>query len=164
MPDAHYQTFRNNAVLHLWIPEHDPREQDPHYHIFHAAKRKLKELDVPCWRCDVHYADLGAVSEKNPLGAKQLEAHHDKVEFSLANAIDIDRFKADHPEFDITDEDSFLAYVESEGNLLQLCDVCHRSPTEGIHMVPYPLWTPYRIWKKGLPSLINPQAGSTPKE
>ena len=75
------------------MPSHDPRQTDPHYHLFAAAKRKMKQLDLPCWRCDVHYKDLvkqGApATEKNPLGAYQLEAHHSDLEFSLLNGVDI---------------------------------------------------------------------------
>lgn len=182
MTAAHYQIVTLNTRLREWIPEHDPREKDPHYNLFHAAKAKMKQLDIPCWRCGVHYADLvkkgDAATEKNPLGAYQLEAHHNDIEFSLLNAIDVegwwesstrddagfmveafsqvDKWLDRHPEFKTkTHDEIFLAYMESEGNLQQLCDVCHRSKEQGIHHIPYPDWRARAVWRTDLPDHIS---------
>lgn len=168
--------------LREWIPEHEPREHDPHYKLFHAAKTHMKKLDIPCWRCGVHYADLvkkgDAATKANPLGAYQLEAHHSDIEFSLLNAIDVaawwdksartdggfmvesfsqvDSWLERHPDFKTkTHDEIFLAYMESEGNLMQLCDVCHRSKEQGIHRIPYPDWRARAVWKAGLPDHIQ---------
>lgn len=177
---AHYQSLVLNETMRLWYPEHEPREDDPFYKLFHHAKAKMKKLDIPCWRCGVHYADLvkrgGAGTAKNPLASTQLEAHHQDIEFSLANAVDVERwwessqasinrntwfvkqytdldgFLSHHPELDPTRHDMvFRAFVESEGNLQQLCDVCHRSKHAGIHHIPYPEWRVLAVWKDSLP-------------
>jgi hypothetical protein len=187
MTAAHFQTVVLNTRLREWIPEHEPRESDPHYGLFHQAKKKMRELDIPCWRCGVHYADLVNKGEigtaKNPLGAYQLEAHHNDLEFSLLNAIDVagwwdsshrtdagfmvesfsqvDEWLDRHPEFkDKTHDEIFMAYMESEGNLQQLCDVCHRSKAEGIHHIPYPDWRARAVWRKDLPDHIQKEEGS----
>ena len=184
MTAAHYQKLVLNETLRLWYPEHEPRERDPYYKLFHRAKARMKQLDVPCWRCDVHYADLverGAPGTgQNPLAATQLEAHHQDIEFSLANGVDIERwwlssqsqanrdrwfvkeysdlagFLAKHPELDPNNHvEVFRSFVESEGNLQQLCDVCHRSKHQGVHHIPYPDWRALAVWKDSLPDYIS---------
>lgn len=182
MTDAHFQIVSLDVRLREWVPEHEPRESDPHYTLFRHAKKKMRDLDIPCWRCDVHYVDLvekgEAPTEANPLGAYQLEAHHSDAEFSLLNAIDIghwwdsstredagfmvesfsnvDGWLDRHPEFrDKPHDEIFLAYMESEGNLQQLCDVCHRSKEQGIHRIPYPDWRARKVWRSDLPAHIQ---------
>lgn len=145
---SHFQIVTINVRLREWVPEHEPRETDPHYALFRAAKRKMRELDLPCWRCGVHYVDLvkkgEAPTAKNLLGAYQLEAHHNELEFSLLNAVDaakwwdsshradagfmvesfsrVDGWLERHPEYQGKPHDEvFDAYMESEGNLMQLC-------------------------------------------
>lgn len=180
---SHTQTIAQHEVLRLWFPEHEPREQDPHYPIFHRAKRRLIALNVPCWRCGVHYADLNPIRGqagryKNPLGSHQLEAHHFDVEYSLQNGVnveqwwdaslsakrewwehtysDLDGFLAAHPEMDPSNhEDVFLAFMESEGNLMQLCDICHRSTHQGIHRINYPDWRPLAVWRRDTPAHVQ---------
>lgn len=180
---AHYQIVTLNTRLREWVPEHEPRSSDPHYALFNKAKRQMKKLDLPCWRCGVHYKDLNKkagdpATPANPLGAYQLEAHHSDIEFSLLNAIDVsswwesstredpgfmvesfsyvDGWLARHPEFkNRPHEEVFLAYMESEGNLQQLCDVCHRSKDQGIHHIPYPDWRVRAVWKTNLPDHIQ---------
>jgi len=178
---AHYQMVVLNTRLREWVPEHEPRATDPHYRLFAAAKKQMRKQDIPCWRCGVRYEDLGAKDEpataSNPLGAYQLEAHHADLEFSLLNAIDvakwwdsshredagfmvesfsnIDGWLGRHPELAAkSHEEVFLAYMESEGNLMQLCDVCHRSKGEGVHHIPYPDWRARAVWRSGLPAHI----------
>lgn len=180
---AHFQTLALNETLRLWFPAHEPRTTDPHYKLFNRAKRQMRKLDVPCWRCGVRYADLNPkpgmpATPANPLAACQLEAHHQEIEFSLSNAVDVEHwfqastqqldnafthvysdipgFLKHHPELDPTNHaDVFNAYVESEGNLQQLCDVCHRSTHQGVHHIPYPEWRPLAVWRKDLPAHIQ---------
>lgn len=180
---AHYQNLVLNETLRLWYPEHEPREDDPLYRLFHQAKARMKKLDVPCWRCGVHYKDLNPAlgqpsTEANPLSAHQLEAHHYDVEFSLANGIDVERwwaasmeqknewfvqtysdvagFLRAHPELDPSNHDDvFKHWLESEGNLMQLCDVCHRSNGQGVHHIPLPEWRPLAVWRRTLPAHIQ---------
>jgi hypothetical protein len=180
---AHYQLVTLNTKLREWVPEHEPREGDPAYKLFFVAKKQMRELDIPCWRCQVHYKNLvvkGApATDANPLGAYQLEAHHDDIEFSLLNAIDVEKWwdssTRDDPGFMVesfsevdgwlgqhpqykgkSHNEIFMAYMESDGNLLQLCDVCHRSKDQGIHHIPYPDWRVGRnVWKANLPTHIS---------
>lgn len=184
MTEAHFQTVTLNTRLREWVPEHEPREKDPHYKLFNAAKGQMKKLDIPCWRCGVHYSDLvkkgDPPTDANPLGGYQLEAHHADAEFSLLNAIDIgkwwesssrkdgtfivesfshvDRWLEEHPQYKGKSHDEiFTAYMESDGNLMQLCDVCHRSKDQGIHHIPYPDWRAMKVWRAGTPQHV--QAG-----
>jgi hypothetical protein len=182
MTAAHTQIVTLNVRLREWVPAHEPREKDPSYALFRSAKKEMRRLDLPCWRCGVHYADLvkkgEPATERNPLGAYQLEAHHSDIEFSLLNAIDVekwwesstrddagfivesfshvDRWLDRHPEYRAKPhEDVFMAYMESEGNLLQLCDVCHRSKEQGIHRIPYPDWRARAVWRADLPAHVQ---------
>lgn len=180
---AHFQNIVEREQLRLWFPAHEPREHDPHYLAFHRVKKRLRELDVPCWRCGVHYADLApralqGPQPRNPLGAHQLEAHHFDVEYSLQNGVDVEQwwnasiadtrlwwqhtysdlagFLKAHPELDPSNHNEiFLQYMESEGNLMQLCDVCHRSPHQGIHHINYPDWRPLAVWRRDLPAHVQ---------
>lgn len=160
MTAAHFQNIALREELRLWFPAHEPREHDPAYRLFHAAKKRMRELDLPCWRCGVHYKDLNsrlhmASTSRNPLAAHQLEAHHGDLEFSLLNGVDVekwwrasrhwddtpnkdgfiveafshvDRWLEEHPEYEVKGDGTpeehqriFMAYMESDGNLLQLC-------------------------------------------
>lgn len=197
---AHFQTLAQRETLRLWFPPHEPREADPAYRLFHQAKKRMRQLDLPCWRCGVRYKDLNPgllqpATEANPLAAHQLEAHHNDLEFSLQNGVDIEKWYAASHHWDSTpDDDGFMvqsfslvdewlarhpeygeppdakgsaegvaawhervfrAYMESEGNLQQLCDVCHRSTHAGIHHIEYPDWRPLAVWRKGLPAHIQ---------
>lgn len=178
---AHYETVSLNVKLREWVPEHEPRDKDPTYKLFRQAKKEMRRLDLPCWRCGVHYADLVHKGDpptgKNPLGSYQLEAHHAELEFSLLNGIDVekwwesstredagfivesfshvDRWLKEHPQYVGKPHDEvFLAYMESDGNLLQLCDVCHRSKEQGVHHIDYPTWRARKFWRTDLPPHI----------
>lgn len=184
MTVAHFQSLTLNARIREWVPEHDPRTSDPHHKLFVAAKKQMRAQKIPCWRCGVTYALLlpkgFSPTKENPLASYQLEAHHSDLEFSLINAVDvekwwssstrddpgfmvesfsqIDKWLHRHPEMAKKDhEDLFQAYMESEGNLMQLCDVCHRSKDQGIHHIPYPDWRVGigNVWREDLPSHIQ---------
>jgi hypothetical protein len=181
MTEAHFQDFSYHEKLRLFFPKHEPRRSDPYYPLFQSAKKKLRRLDVPCWRCGVHYGELtknGRVTPSNPFGASQLEAHHADLEFSLINGVDVERwwqaskkskekwflqtysniegFLAVHPELDPDNHDDvFKHYMESEGNIQILCDFCHRSRDQGIHHLNYPDWRVLAIWRRNLPPHIQ---------
>lgn len=129
-----YRTLR----LKFHYPEHEPRESDPHYLLFNQTRQRLKEVGrLVCWRC----------------GAKdRVELHHSIVEYAVTNALDVNLFIEMCPEFHVTDQETFLQFVESEGNLLPLCMECHRG-TQGIHSIPYPDWVPGRYLRKGAPPI-----------
>ena len=50
MTDEHDQNMTLHILAH--IPEHDPREHDPNYKYFIAAKKKIK--DAGMWRCVIN--------------------------------------------------------------------------------------------------------------
>ncbi len=133
---SHEATIRYRA----YYPEHAPRRGDPYYREFRRARLRLQLAGkLVCWRC-------GAPTTP---GAP-IELHHNLVEWARQHGIDIARFDELHPEFDITDKESFLRWVNSEGNLLPLCPRCHRLD-EGIHALPYPTWIAGRYWRRDLP-------------
>jgi hypothetical protein len=127
------------TTLHIveCVPGHEPREGDPHYHIFNQTRDRLKRRGLlKCW---VGNGDC----------AGQIELHHDKVEFSLQNGVDLTRFEEAFPEFTGKTDEEFRAWIEGEGNLLPLCKI-HHTGILGVHVLPYPIWLPQKFWKAGL--------------
>jgi hypothetical protein len=130
---AHDQAMTLHVLSH--IPDHQPREDDPHYHLFELAKARLKRQKM--WKCMID----------DDLCEGQPELHHTYVEFSQINQVDPkDIEKALGLHFD-TDED-FQVWVESPGNLEVLC-VNHHRAHYGIHVIPGPLWEALRFHKNG---------------
>lgn len=126
-------------VFHLEYnyPEHEPRETDPHYHLFNEARKRLEKLGrLECW-----------IDNEDCAGG--IELHHAQVEFALANDVDVQLFDHLYPELHCTDDEEFLAFVESEGNLLPLC-VQHHRGLLGIHTIHYPAWLVQRVMAKGV--------------
>lgn len=138
---AHHQS-QTLRVLE-WYPQHLPRETDPHYHFFHEAQKRLRAAGkLVCWVCGHDEATSG----------HPIELHHSRVEFALANGVDLDKFIEAYPEFGLVhgDEEAFLAWIESESNLLALCKLHHTGP-QGIHCLPYPIWQALKYWRDDLP-------------
>lgn len=132
------------ATLHVheYYPAHEPRESDPHYHLFHEAREKLRQLGkLKCWVCGKDEAAAG----------QPIELHHSVIEFALANGVDVAKFAHLYPEFNVTDEATFVAFVESEGNLLPLCLDHHRG-CHGIHSMTYSPWVAQAFWRSDLPA------------
>ena len=124
-------------------PEHEPREADPYYKVFHHARRHLIDvLKVGCWIGGANIDDIknGLPKDHRCYGATQLEAHHDIAEQSGLNEIDWQKVAKDFPQAGINSDDDFRNFVEGEGGLSILCDKHHRSPYKGIHSITYPVW------------------------
>jgi len=131
--DAHKQKM--NLHLAVSVPEHEPRESDPHYHLFNQAKARIKRQGL--WKCIID----------DDLCSGGPELHHSFVEFSQINNMDphkIERAFGLHFE---NDED-FQEWIESPGNLEVLCSAHHRTRF-GIHEIPAPLWETFRFRKAG---------------
>lgn len=125
-----------------FFPDHEPRESDPHYHLFNDARAKLKAAGKwVCWACGKTEAQVGS----------PLEAHHSTIEFALANGVDVLKFKERFPEFNVSTDEELFAFVEGESNLTILCTDHHRG-LHGIHSLPYPCWVAQAFWKDGLPA------------
>jgi hypothetical protein len=131
--DAHKQAM--NLHLAVSIPAHEPRESDPHYHLFNQAKARIKRQGL--WKCIIN----------DDLCSGQPELHHSHVEFSQINYTDSDKVaQAFGLHFD--SDDDFQAWIESPGNLEVLCESHHRT-RYGIHEIPSPLWEALRFRKAG---------------
>jgi hypothetical protein len=130
---AHDQMMTVHILTH--VPEHAPREDDPHYHLFEQAKARLKRQGM--WKCIIN-DDL---CEGDP------ELHHTHVEFSQINQVDEKKIQQALGLHFETDED-FQKWAESPGNLEVLCANHHRAHY-GIHVIPGPLWEALRFHKTG---------------
>ena len=131
---AHEQATTLHIVAS--IPDHAPREDDPHYRLFEQAKARLKRQGL--WKCILndHYC------------AGVPELHHSHLEFSQINASDFKRVN-EALGLHLTDDEEFQAWAESPGNLEVLCSGHHRT-AYGVHVLPGPLWEPMRFRKAGL--------------
>ena len=131
MTDAHDQSTTIHVLTH--VPEHAPREDDPHYHLFEQAKARLKRQGL--WKCVI----------ADDLCSGEPELHHTHVEFSQINAADpekIERALGLH----FGSDEEFQAWAESPGNLEVLCAAHHRTHY-GVHTLPAALWEANR-WRR----------------
>jgi hypothetical protein len=137
---AHTQT--ETVTIRRYFPDHTPREGDPHYHYFNAARKRLHEAGkLVCWVCG-----KGEGDPHNPI-----ELHHTMVEYALQNEFDIARFEQDYPEFGIMSDEDFFRWVEQDDhNLTALCAE-HHTGLLGIHRMDYPTWQAIKYEKAGLP-------------
>ena len=139
-PPSRVPAHQQMMTLHLMqrVEEHDRRASDPHYHLFEAAKRRLKRQGL--WKCVI----------ADELCSDDAELHHHEVEFSEIDSTDpqkVAKFLGLHFE---SDED-FQQFVESPGNLEVLCSNHHRT-RYGVHVLPEPLWKAVRYKMAGLPA------------
>lgn len=126
---AHDQMMTVHIETH--VPDHQPREDDPHYHLFEQAKARLKRQGL--WKCIIG----------DELCGGEPELHHTYIEFSQINEVDPKKLQeALGLHFD-SDED-FQKWAESPGNLEVLCANHHRTHY-GIHVIPGPLWEALRF-------------------
>lgn len=133
MVAAHEQRLTLHILAH--VPEHEPRADDPHYHLFEQAKARLKRQGL--WKCVIG----------DDLCSGQVELHHSHIEFSQINSVDSAKVeKALGLHFE-SDED-FQAWIEGPGNLEALCATHHRTHL-GVHVLPGPFWEPLRYRKVG---------------
>lgn len=141
---AHVQT--RTLTETLWYPDHLPRKASAEYTRTHH--HLIDVLDEPCWVCGVRKSTLRDKAS-NPHGATQLETHHWHVEWALANAVDPAKILADFPAMGAADDAHLRQWLDSEGQMLVLCDVHHRHGLYGIHSVTYPAWVVQRVLKAG---------------
>ncbi len=171
-PDKHIKLLHNEIIkIHGsfmnfeeadFYPEHDKRKSSSGYrHIHHKL---VVEENRPCLICGVTHELLSDSQKKqdkklNPYSAKQMEAHHHIIEWSLANAIDVNKFN-DRIRIHLMNkhkdtvlyqknmcEEEIRCWVDhSPDNLWILCDVHHRHNYFGIHHVSYPNWVPQNLF------------------
>lgn len=133
MTDAHDQKETLHIIAH--IPEHEPRESDPHYKLFNQAKARIKKQGL--WKCALN----------DDLCGGQLELHHQHIEFSQVNNTDPHRIE-EALGLHFKNDDEFQAWIESPGNLEVLCTNHHRTHF-GVHVLPSALWETLRFRKSG---------------
>lgn len=131
-----HETRESEAPIEL-IPPHPPRTETPIYQRTHH--RLVVVEDRPCFICGVRKSVLASVAradpEQNPLGATDIETHHFPVERALLAALDRELLARDYPtvhQFKTLEE-----WVDSEYNMLVLCDQCHRLAPHAIHRAHY---------------------------
>ncbi|MGH2506406.1 MAG: hypothetical protein ACRDHZ_03170, partial [Ktedonobacteraceae bacterium] len=122
-----HATVEGVATVEM-TPPHPPREETPEYVRTHHHLAKV--LDSPCAMCGVRNSTLKDPKE-NPFGAKAIETHHYPIERSLLDACDPKKIGIVFPQ--VKDQASLEAFVDSEHNMMVLCDVHHRHPLHGIH-------------------------------
>lgn len=121
---AHNQSQSITLLRHY--PAHEPRASDPWYPEFEQVRAKLVAQGLMV--CHVKNADC----------AGDMQLHHKYVEFAYQNAVDpatLDRLLG----LSLTGDD-LAQWVESEANLVPLCEA-HHVGAVGIHMIPAADWT-----------------------
>lgn len=129
-----HETHESVSTISL-TPPHLPRTETPIYKATH--ERLVIQEDRPCFVCGVRHSDLQDEARRadpkiNPKGSVQQESHHWPIERSLLTGIDRERLAQDYPT--VRQFKSLEEWVDSEFNMLVLCDQCHRGE-QGIHHV-----------------------------
>ena len=125
---SHVHATTEGVAAVEMTPPHPPREETPEY--VKAHHHLVYELDEPCAMCGVKRSTLKD-PKQNPFGATALETHHYPIERSLLDACDPAKVGLVFPQ--VKDVESLNAFVDSENNLMVLCDIHHRHPLHGIH-------------------------------
>ena len=141
---AHPQSRKLTETV--WYPEHQARKASAEYRQVH--NHLVYELDEPCWVCGVRHSTLGDPAA-NTRGSAEMETHHWNVEWALANAVDPAKILAAFPSMVTADDEHLRQWLDSEGNMLVLCDSCHRHGLYGIHSITYPAWAAQRFFRAG---------------
>jgi hypothetical protein len=134
MTEAHDQSLTLHLITH--VPAHEPRETDPHYHLFEQVKARMKRQGL--WKCAINDDYCGG----------NIELHHSHIEFSQTGGIDLAKVNQQLG-LDLHNDEDFQKWVESPGNLEALCAIHHRTHY-GVHVMPHPLWEPLRFRKAGV--------------
>jgi hypothetical protein len=133
MTKEHSQKMNIHLITN--IPEHAPREEDPHYHMFNEVKGRIKRAGL--WKCIID----------DDLCAGTPELHHSHIEYSQIENTDPNKV-AQAFGLHFEDDEDFQEWIESPGNLEVLCTAHHRTHF-GIHVIPAPLWNSLRYRKVG---------------
>lgn len=141
--DDEVQAHIVKRTLHEVVayPAHPPREESAEYRRVHH--HLIVVLDEPCWICGVRNSTLNDPT-KNPFGAKAMETHHVALEWALEGAADPAKVLEEFPDMGAADDPHLRLWLDSEGNMLVLCDVHHRDGYAGIHSITYPVWRSQR--------------------
>jgi hypothetical protein len=133
--------LHRTLVEDVLYPPHDPRKASAEYKRVH--KHLVYALDEPCWICGIRHSTGGA-----------METHHAHVEWAAANGIDLQLIVRDFPS--LTNRSALRHWLDSEGNMLVLCDRHHRGSRTGIHSITYPAWLLQRYQGKAWTFITGP--------
>lgn len=132
--------LKRTLVEDILYPPHDPRKASATYARTHH--KLVIEMDEPCWICGARHSTGG-----------NMETHHSELEWAAERAFEDDgemlaKITADHAEI-LNDPLKLRDWLDSEGNMLVLCDVHHRGSRTGVHMISYPAWKLQRYQHPG---------------
>lgn len=140
---SHVHATTEGVATVEMTPPHPPREETPEY--TRAHHHLVYDLDSPCAMCGVRHSTLKDPKE-NPFGAKAIETHHYPIERSLLDACNPSKVGVVFPQ--VKDHASLEAFVDSEHNLMVLCDIHHRHPLHGIHhLTPQDFFVQPFLWE-----------------
>jgi hypothetical protein len=127
MTQAHDQKVTNTYIISFL--EHEPRQDDPHYHAFNAYKKAHKHEAV-CYvgkRIGYEYCgdEHGNPIPNQPDDGIGLELHHTHLEFAVINGVDLKALEVDFP--NLTDPEKVAEWAETDANFMFLCAKHHRS-------------------------------------
>jgi hypothetical protein len=120
---AHEHEQHESIEIDIFYPDHPPRTEST---LFRKTKHHMiAVLDMPCWVC----------------GSKEKrEVHHFHAEWADADGIDFDKMRELHPAFDWSSYREPSDFIDSEYNMMVLCEAHHRGRNHGIHLLPFPIW------------------------
>jgi hypothetical protein len=138
--DLHPRKMSNHYTVNY--PSHDPRKNSSIYNRTHHLLIDIR--DTPCFIC-------GKTKSKDNI---TLETHHFYCEKAAQNAIDWIKFEEFAKKcYNIQTGENIWKnldwnevknnpdlFVDSEYNMIVLCQEHHRSGNKGIHHVPFPDW------------------------
>jgi hypothetical protein len=113
---------RESSSFAEYYPAHEPRTESA---LFRKTKKHYHENGATCFICGTN---------------EKIEIHHVIIEWAFANAVDWEKVKAEHPNFDWSAFKSAEDFVDSIYNTIPLCEVHHRDSHKGVHHVPGPNW------------------------
>ena len=124
--------FKETLEVDIYYPNHEQRTESDVF--VKSRKHIIDELKTPCWICGM---TLDEAKSKNT----DLELHHFYVEWAFSDAVDWNgNIRKLHPNFDWSKFTKPEDFVDSEYNMMVLCQDHHRHRDKGIHMIPYPIW------------------------
>ncbi len=162
-----------------FYPPHEKRRSSAKYREIH--KKLVVKEDLPCLICGVKHSYLMDEEKKvdltfNPNKASQMETHHHIIEWSLANAIDVQKFNktlAPNLKRRYPNEKLYHSYMlendikdwvdHHEHNLWVLCDIHHRHKYFGIHAITGPMWTPQNLFSEAFLNAIEEEVSGPSK-
>lgn len=123
--------LKEDIVVDVYYPNHEPRTTSETF--IRSRNHMIVELKKTCWVCNID--NETALKQNNGL-----ELHHYFVEWAFSDMVDWTKMKTLHPDFNWDKYTKPEDFVDSEYNMMVLCQTHHRHKDYGIHMLPFPIW------------------------